>query len=41
MVPARMVSFVYYFHRRPKRFAGGELLLYDRPAAPSWWRRCR
>ena len=27
--PTRMVSFVYYFHRQPKRFAGGELLLYD------------
>ena len=25
----RMVSFVYYFHRQPKRFAGGELLLWD------------
>ena len=25
----RMVSFVYYFHRQPKRFSGGELLLYD------------
>ena len=25
----RMVSFVYYFHRQPKRFAGGELLLCD------------
>ncbi len=27
--PTRMVSFVYYFHRQPKRFSGGELLLYD------------
>ena len=27
--PTRMVSFVYYFHRQPKRFAGGELLLCD------------
>ena len=25
----RMVNFVYYFHRQPKRFSGGELLLYD------------
>ena len=26
---SRLVSFVYYFHREPKGFAGGELLLYD------------
>jgi SM-20-related protein len=26
--PRRMVSGVYYFHRRPKGFAGGELRLY-------------
>ena len=25
----RMVSFAYYFHRRPRRFSGGELLLHD------------
>ena len=25
----RTASFVYYFHRRPKRFCGGELLLCD------------
>lgn len=24
-----LLSFSYYFHRKPKRFAGGELLLYD------------
>ena len=29
LYPARMVSFAYYFHRQPKRFSGGELLLYD------------
>ena len=29
LYPARMASFVYYFHRRPKRFSGGETLLYD------------
>lgn len=26
---ARMVSFAYYFHREPRRFSGGELLLHD------------
>ena len=30
---ARELSFVYYFHREPKPFTGGELRLY-RPAAP-------
>jgi Rps23 Pro-64 3,4-dihydroxylase Tpa1-like proline 4-hydroxylase len=25
----RRVSYVYYFHRLPKRFTGGDLLLYD------------
>ena len=25
----RRVSYAYYFHREPKRFSGGELLLYD------------
>ena len=25
----RMVSFAYYFHREPRRFSGGELLLHD------------
>ena len=25
----RRVSYVYYFHRQPKRFSGGDLLLYD------------
>ena len=28
-VNSRLVSFAYYFHREPKGFAGGELLLYD------------
>jgi SM-20-related protein len=27
----RVLSYVYYFHRTPRRFAGGELLLY-----PTW-----
>jgi Rps23 Pro-64 3,4-dihydroxylase Tpa1-like proline 4-hydroxylase len=26
---ARRVSYVYYFHRLPRRFTGGDLLLYD------------
>jgi len=26
----RIISFVYYFHRAPKGFSGGELRLYDR-----------
>ncbi|MDH3600115.1 MAG: 2OG-Fe(II) oxygenase [Candidatus Tectomicrobia bacterium] len=25
----RKLSYVYYFHREPKRFSGGDLLLYD------------
>jgi Rps23 Pro-64 3,4-dihydroxylase Tpa1-like proline 4-hydroxylase len=25
----RLLSYVYYFHRLPKRFTGGDLLLYD------------
>ena len=29
MYPTRRVSYAYYFHREPKRFSGGELLLYD------------
>ena len=27
--PTRRLSFAYYFHRRPQRFAGGDLLLHD------------
>jgi SM-20-related protein len=27
--PRRRISFVYYFHRQPKRYTGGALLLYD------------
>ena len=27
--PRRRVSFVYYYHWAPKRFSGGDLLLYD------------
>jgi Rps23 Pro-64 3,4-dihydroxylase Tpa1-like proline 4-hydroxylase len=25
----RVLSYVYYFHRQPKRFTGGELVLFD------------
>ena len=25
----RRLSYVYYFHRQPRRFSGGDLLLYD------------
>ena len=25
----RKLNFVYFFHRRPRRFSGGDLLLYD------------
>ena len=27
--PDRLISFVYYFHREPKPYTGGDLLLYD------------
>ena len=26
---SRVLSFVYFFHRQPRRFSGGDLLLYD------------
>src|SRR5688572_17788295 len=26
---SRVVTFVYYFHSRPRQFSGGELVLYD------------
>ena len=35
---SRLVSFVYYFHREPKGFAGGELLLYDTCVATDRYR---
>ncbi len=28
----RHVTFVYYFHRQPRQFTGGDLLLFDAPA---------
>lgn len=27
--PSREITFVYFFHREPKPFSGGELLIYD------------
>lgn len=32
--PDRKISFVYYFHREPKPYQGGDLLLYDTRMAP-------
>ena len=29
MTRSRKLTFVYYFHREPRRFSGGDLLLYD------------
>lgn len=31
---SREVSYVYFFHREPKRFEGGELVLYDAAEPP-------
>lgn len=30
-VPERRLTFVYYFHHQPRRFRGGDLLLFDEP----------
>ena len=35
---SRLVTFAYYFHREPKRFAGGDLLLYDTSPAMGGYR---
>ncbi len=32
--PERRISFVYYFNEEPKRYAGGDLLLYDSRFSP-------
>lgn len=32
--PDRRISFVYYFHQEPKRYQGGDLLLYDTRFTP-------
>ena len=34
----RLVNYVYYLHRRPKSFSGGDLLLYDGLAASTFTR---
>ena len=31
-IRTKLVSFAYYFHRQPRPFSGGELLLYDADA---------
>ena len=33
----RVLSFVYFFHREPRRFSGGDLLLYDTDVDTSAW----
>lgn len=37
-VADRLVTYVYYFHRRPKAFSGGELRLYDCRIEAGEWR---
>jgi hypothetical protein len=39
--PDRKISFVYYFHREPKPYEGGDLLLYDSRFAPRAFLRTR
>ena len=34
---SRVLSFVYFFHRQPRRFSGGDLLLYDTDVDTSAW----
>ena len=34
----RLINYVYYLHRRPKSFSGGDLLLYDGLAASTFTR---
>ena len=34
---SRVLSFVYFFHREPRRFSGGDLLLYDTDVDTSAW----
>ena len=29
MIASRRITFVYFFHREPRQFEGGELLLHD------------
>ncbi len=35
-VATREVTFVYFFHREPKAFSGGELRIYDSAAGKRW-----
>jgi Rps23 Pro-64 3,4-dihydroxylase Tpa1-like proline 4-hydroxylase len=39
--PDRRISFVYYFHREPKPYQGGDLLLYDSRFSPRAYVRSR
>ena len=34
----RLINYVYYLHRQPKSFSGGDLLLYDGLAASTFTR---
>ena len=34
---SRKLNFVYFFHRRPRRFSGGDLLLYDMDVDANTW----
>jgi hypothetical protein len=36
--PGRLVTFIYYLHRQPRRFKGGDLLLFDEPDPPQTMR---
>ena len=36
MIASRRITFVYFFHREPRQFEGGELRLYDTPGAGSY-----
>ncbi|GAB6039415.1 2OG-Fe(II) oxygenase [Endothiovibrio diazotrophicus] len=38
-VPTRRLTFVYYFHRLPKRYQGGDILFYDDHGPRQLWIR--
>jgi SM-20-related protein len=35
-VPTREITYVYFFHREPKPFTGGELVIYDAPVSSAF-----
>jgi Rps23 Pro-64 3,4-dihydroxylase Tpa1-like proline 4-hydroxylase len=35
---SRILTYVYYFHRQPVAFKGGQLRLYDSRLEAAWWR---